>query len=69
MVGFVNSFSANMGLGGHRVGSMSIVCDSAIEKYRYLSHLKTLAGAMWLLPPSFGTKVVQTILDSPELER
>ena len=69
MVGFVNSFSSNMGVPGHRVGSMSIVCDSAIEKFRYLSHLKPLAGSMWLLPPALGTKVVQTVLNTPGLER
>ena len=63
------SFGPNFGLYGERVGNLAVVCDSMFESEKVLSQLKILARPMYSNPPIFGTRVVSSILNSPELKK
>jgi aspartate aminotransferase, mitochondrial len=65
----VQSFSRNLGLGGERIGALSVVCDSVPEAGRVLSQLKILARAMYSNPPVHGSKIVSTVLGKNELKK
>jgi len=67
-IALCQSFAKNFGLYGQRVGCFSIVCDSAEEKARVESQLKIIARAMYSNPPLHGARVVDTILNDPELK-
>ena len=64
----VQSFAKNFGLYGERIGNFSVVCDSQQETERVLSQLKILARPMYSNPPLFGSRVVSTVLGTPELK-
>ena len=63
----VNSCSKNFGLYRERVGSLSIMVDSAEAAPAALSHLLKIVRAMISMPPDHGAATVATILDSAEL--
>ena len=65
----VQSFSRNLGLGGERIGALSVVCDSTHEAGRVLSQLKILARAMYSNPPVHGSRLVSTVLGKNELKK
>jgi aspartate aminotransferase len=61
------SFAKNMGLYGHRVGTLSIVCASKEEATVVESQLKVIARAMYSSPPLQGANLVSTILGDEKL--
>ena len=65
----VQSFSSSMGLGGERAGCLHILCDSLSESGKVLSQLKILARPMYSNPPIFGSRIVSTVLENPELKK
>jgi aromatic-amino-acid transaminase len=62
-----NSFSKSFSLYGERVGSLSVVAASSEEGARVLSQIKRLVRANYSNPPTQGSKIVATVLASPEL--
>ena len=62
-----NSFSKSFSLYGERVGAISIVAASAEEAARLLSQVKRVVRTNYSNPPVHGSKVVATVLATPEL--
>ena len=62
-----SSFSKSLSLYGERVGSLSVVAQSADEAERVLSQLKRLVRTNYSNPPTHGGRVVATVLTTPEL--
>ena len=62
-----NSFSKSFSLYGERVGSLNVVAASSEEGGRVLSQIKRLVRANYSNPPTQGSKIVSTVLASPEL--
>jgi len=62
------SFSKNFGLYGERAGVCSVVTASSEEKAAVLSQLKKIIRPMYSNPPTFGARVVTTILSDPKLK-
>lgn len=56
------SFSKNMGIYSDRVGSLTILCDSAKEAYRVQSQLKNIIISKYICPPTQGGRLVASIL-------
>ena len=65
----VQSFSSSMGLAGERAGCLHVVCDSKSESDKVLSQLKIIARPMYSNPPIFGSRIVSTVLQNPELRK
>ena len=63
------SFSKSFSLYGERVGALSVVCQSADERARVLSQLKTLVRTNYSSPPTFGAQIVASVLGTPELRQ
>jgi len=63
------SFAKNFGLYGERVGAFHIVTGSKEERDRVLSQLLILIRPMYSNPPVYGSRVVSTILNNPELKK
>ncbi|KAK3860631.1 hypothetical protein Pcinc_033327 [Petrolisthes cinctipes] len=61
------SFSKNMGLYGERAGAFSIICNDKDEAARVLSQVKILIRPLYSNPPLHGSRIVATILNTPEL--
>lgn len=61
------SFSKSFSLYGERDGALSVVCADADEAARVLSQLKPVARTLYSNPPTFGAKVVATVLGDAEL--
>ena len=62
-----SSFSKSLSLYGERVGSLSIVAESAEEAERVLSQLKRIVRTNYSNPPTHGGRVAATVLTTPEL--
>jgi aromatic-amino-acid transaminase len=62
-----NSFSKSFSLYGERVGAISIVAANAEEAARVLSQVKRVVRTNYSNPPVHGSKVVATVLSTPEL--
>eukprot|EP00808_Paulinella_micropora_P002729 g81617.t1 len=62
------SFAKNFGLYGHRIGTLSLICETAEEKDRVVSQLKVLARQSYSNPPIQGANLVDAILSDPKLE-
>ena len=63
------SFSKNFGLYGERAGVTSVVTSSVKEKEAVLSQIKKIIRPMYSNPPTFGARVVTTILSDPKLKQ
>lgn len=63
------SFAKNFGLYGERVGSIQIIAESAEEKERLESQLKILVRPMYSNPPIYGARIVDLVLNNPELKK
>lgn len=63
------SFSKNLGLYGHRVGAVSVVCDSPEERAAVESQLKILARAIWSNPPIAGARIAEEVFGNADLEK
>jgi len=61
------SYAKNMGLYGHRIGAISFITQDENEAQRVLSQAKILARGMYSSPPFSGARIVDTILNTPEL--
>jgi len=61
------SFAKNMGLYGERVGALHVVCKDKEEAAKVKSQISVLQRAEISNPPSFGARIVEKILNSPEL--
>jgi aspartate aminotransferase, mitochondrial len=61
------SFAKNFGLYGERAGALSLVCSSPDEKARVESQLKILIRPMYSNPPIHGARIVDIILNDPQL--
>ena len=61
------SFAKNFGLYGERAGALSFVCSTPEEKTRVESQVKILIRPMYSNPPIHGARIVDTILNDPEL--
>ncbi len=64
-----SSFSKNFGLYNERVGALTFVARSTEVAEAALSQIKTLIRANYSNPPAHGSKIVTTILNSPDLRR
>eukprot|EP01017_Pseudomicrothorax_dubius_P032160 TRINITY_DN417_c0_g1_i1.p1 TRINITY_DN417_c0_g1~~TRINITY_DN417_c0_g1_i1.p1 ORF type:complete len:441 (-),score=122.80 TRINITY_DN417_c0_g1_i1:150-1448(-) len=62
------SFAKNFGLYGTRTGIFSITCGNSKQAEAILSQLKILARPIWSSPPINGARIVETILNTPELD-
>ncbi|XP_046994780.1 aspartate aminotransferase, cytoplasmic-like [Schistocerca americana] len=63
------SFSKNFGLYSERVGNLAVVPKNIQDKLKIQSHLHTIVRAMYLTPPTHGARVVDHILNDPELTK
>ncbi len=61
------SFSKTFSLYGERIGALAVVCTDADEAARVLSQLKIVVRTNYSNPPTFGAKVVSTVLGDPQL--
>ncbi|KAK0584764.1 hypothetical protein LWI29_018315 [Acer saccharum] len=68
LVGCAQSFAKNMGLYGHRVGCLSILCADSNQVGSIRSQLQRIARAMYSSPPVHGVLLVSTILSDPYLK-
>jgi len=60
------SYAKNFGMYGERVGCFHVVCD--IERAEPVrSQLKIIARAMYSNPPTFGARIVTTVVQDPQL--
>ncbi|MBI3155199.1 MAG: aspartate/tyrosine/aromatic aminotransferase [Burkholderiales bacterium] len=68
-VGFLvsTSFSKSFSLYGERVGALSVVCADRDEAARVLSQLKVAIRTNYSNPPTFGARLVTTVLTTPAL--
>ncbi|WP_225721844.1 amino acid aminotransferase [Candidatus Vallotiella sp. (ex Adelges kitamiensis)] len=62
-----NSFSKNFALYGERCGGLSVVCQSDEEAMRVLGQLSGTVRSNYSNPPTYGAKVVHTVLRTPVL--
>lgn len=62
-----NSFSKNFSLYGERVGTLSVVCTDAATADNVLGQLKATVRRNYSSPPLQGARLVQHVLQSPEL--
>jgi len=58
------SYAKNFGMYGERVGCFHVLCEKA-EPVR--SQLKVLARAIYSNPPTFGARIVTTVVQDPQL--
>jgi len=62
-----NSFSKSFSLYGERIGALTVVAHDSDEAARVLSQLKRLVRTNYSNPPTYGGKIVATVLATPEL--
>lgn len=62
-----NSFSKNFSLYGERAGGLSVVCNDAATAANVLGQLKATVRRNYSSPPTQGARLVQQVLQSPEL--
>lgn len=61
------SFSKIFSLYAERVGTLSVVCESAAEADRVLGQLTSTVRRNYSSPPNFGAQVVSKVLNDPAL--
>ncbi|KAB1224594.1 Aspartate aminotransferase, mitochondrial [Morella rubra] len=66
LIGCAQSFAKNMGLYGHRVGCVSVLCADAKQAVVVKSQMQQIARAMYGSPPVHGLLLVSTILSDPQ---
>jgi aromatic-amino-acid transaminase len=62
-----SSFSKSFSLYGERVGALSVVTASEEEALRVLSNVKRVVRAIYSNPPTHGSEIVATVLNTPPL--
>lgn len=68
LIGCAQSFAKNMGLYGHRVGCLSILCDDKSQSVAIKSQLQQIASTMYGSPPIHGISLVSKILSDPDIK-
>ncbi|KAH0955789.1 hypothetical protein HN011_003929 [Eciton burchellii] len=68
-IALAQSYAKNMGLYGERIGAFSLMASSKDEAARALSQLKILIRPMYSNPPIYGARIVNEILNNPELRQ
>ncbi|XVF37440.1 hypothetical protein REPUB_Repub20aG0007900 [Reevesia pubescens] len=68
LIGCAQSFAKNMGLYGHRVGCLSVLCDNKIQAVSIKSQLQQIASTMYGSPPIHGIALVSKILSDPDIK-
>jgi aspartate aminotransferase len=63
------SFAKNFGLYGERVGALQIIAESTAEKEALESQLKIIIRPMYSNPPLYGARIVEIILNDPQLKK
>lgn len=63
------SYAKNFGLYCERVGNLTFVQKDAATSAAVLSQLTLIVRAMYSNPPAFGGRIVDTILNSPDLRK
>ena len=66
-VALCQSYAKNMGLYGERAGAFTLVCPSKEEADRVMSQMKIVIRAMYSSPPIHGARIVDRVLNTPEL--
>lgn len=61
------SFSKNFGLYGERIGALHVVTRNRNTAAKVEAILKKMQRAEISTPPSFGAKIIATIIEKPEL--
>ncbi|TAL06341.1 MAG: aspartate/tyrosine/aromatic aminotransferase, partial [Porticoccaceae bacterium] len=64
-----SSCSKNFGLYRERVGSLSVMGQSAQRAEITVSHVNNIVRGIYSMPPSHGGAIVAEILNDPELDR
>ncbi len=62
-----NSFSKIFSLYGERVGGLSIFCEDDDAAVRVLGQLKATVRRNYSSPPTYGARIVASVLNTPEL--
>lgn len=62
------SFAKNMGLYGERAGALTFCCGDPKVADNVMSQLKIMIRTVYSNPPLYGARLVQTILNTPELK-
>lgn len=62
------SYSKNLGLYGQRVGSLTVVTRSSKPVETIKSHLERIVRETYASPPSYGARIVSTILSDRSLK-
>ncbi|OMO67761.1 Aspartate/other aminotransferase [Corchorus olitorius] len=68
LIGCAQSFAKNMGLYGHRVGCLSVLCDDKTQAVAIKSQLQQIARTMYGSPPIHGILLVSKILSDPDIK-
>ncbi|XP_034913602.1 aspartate aminotransferase, mitochondrial isoform X3 [Populus alba] len=68
LIGCAQSFAKNMGLYGHRVGCLNVLCNDAKQAVAIKSQLQQIARAMYSSPPVHGILLVSGILSDPNMK-
>ncbi|CAN0846763.1 Aspartate aminotransferase, mitochondrial [Linum grandiflorum] len=68
LIGCSQSFTKTMGLLGHRVGCLSILCSDSQKAREVESQLQRIAGSMYGSAPKHGVLLLSTILSNPEMK-
>ncbi|KAH9673283.1 Aspartate aminotransferase [Citrus sinensis] len=68
LIGCAQSYAKSMGLYGHRVGCLSILCVDSKQAAAIRSQIQQIARAMYGSPPVHGILLVATILSDPNLK-
>lgn len=63
----IHSFAKNFFLYGHRIGCLTFLCPSEINKNNILSQLKIIIRKQYSNPPSYGAYLVDIILNDENL--
>ncbi|KAL5550659.1 hypothetical protein UlMin_000835 [Ulmus minor] len=68
LIGCAQSFAKNMGLYGHRVGCLSVLCSDTKQAVAIKSQLQQIARAMYGSPPVHGVLLVSKILTDQHIK-
>eukprot|EP01117_Protostelium_nocturnum_P009178 TRINITY_DN3286_c0_g1_i1.p1 TRINITY_DN3286_c0_g1~~TRINITY_DN3286_c0_g1_i1.p1 ORF type:complete len:437 (-),score=146.20 TRINITY_DN3286_c0_g1_i1:165-1475(-) len=68
-VAIASSFAKNFGLYGERVGALTLLTDDSTQAENVESQLKILIRPMYSNPPVYGSRIVTTILNDPQLSQ
>ncbi|CAG4943829.1 unnamed protein product [Colias eurytheme] len=63
------SFAKNMGLYGERAGALTFLCGDEGTAAKVMSQVKIMIRVMYSNPPLYGARLVQEILNTPELKQ